>query len=223
MRIRRRPWAKQELENAKFYIDNPVINKTKWKNKFDNDNPIHLEIGCGKGSFIAELASKHLDINYIAADMIEAMLGLSKRNIEEKYAKSNLEINNLLLIRMNAERILDVFSEEDIIDRIYINFCNPWPRGKHKKRRLTHTRQLEHYKTFLNKEKGEIFFKTDDDELFSESLEYFKETGFEIVKKTYDLHNDMIFEDIRTEHENMFSEQGIKIKALIAKYNKNLI
>lgn len=218
MRIRRRAWAKKELEESEFYIDNPQTNKGKWKKVFkDNNNPIHLEIGCGKGSFIARLATRHPEINYIAADMIEAMLGLSKRNIEAEYRKNELQIDNLLLIRMNAERILDVFEPSDVIDRIYINFCNPWPRGKHKKRRLTHTRQLENYKTFLNPNCGEIYFKTDDDELFEESLEYFETTGFEIVKKTLDLHNDLIFEDIRTEHENMFSEQGIKIKALIAK------
>lgn len=218
MRIRRKPWAKQELEEAKFYIDDPQMYKGKWKEQFeDSKKPLYLEIGCGKGSFISKIASRHQENNYIAADMIEAMLGLSKRNIETEYANKNLEIKNLLLIRMNAERILDVFAENDTVDRIYINFCNPWPRGKHKKRRLTHTRQLANYKTFLNKEKGEIYFKTDDDELFEESVEYFKEEGFEIVKITHDLHSEMIFEDIRTEHEQMFSEQGIKIKALIAK------
>ena len=150
--------------------------------------------------------------------MIETMLGLSKRNIEKEYSEAKIEINNLYLIRMNAERILDSFSEEDTIDRIYINFCNPWPRGKHNKWRLTHIRQLEHYKVFLKKG-GEIFFKTDSDYLFEDSLNYFKDSGFEIEKITYDLHNDMIFEDIRTEHEQMFSEEGIKIKALIAKIN----
>ena len=218
MRIRRKPWAKQELEEAKFYIDNPNIYKGKWKQQFeDSQKPLYLEIGCGKGSFISKLASRHQENNYIAADMIEAMLGLSKRNIETEYANNNLEVKNLLLIRMNAERILDVFAENDTVERIYINFCNPWPRGKHKKRRLTHTRQLANYKTFLDKEKGQIYFKTDDDELFEESIEYFKEEGFEIVKITHDLHNEMIFEDIRTEHEQMFSQQGIKIKALIAK------
>ncbi len=218
MRIRRRPWAKKELEEAKFYIDDSTINKGVWKSLFKyEDRSLCLEIGCGKGSFIAQLASSHPENNYIAADMIEAMLGLSKRNIEEEYAKKNLQIDNLLLIRMNAERILDSFSDTDVVDRIYINFCNPWPRGKHKKRRLTHIRQLQNYKTFLKNDGGEIYFKTDDDDLFEESLEYFAEAGFEIVKKTYDLHNDLIFEDIRTEHENMFSEQGIKIKALIAK------
>ena len=145
------------------------------------------------------------------------MLGLSKRNIEKEYQENEKEINNLYLIRMNAERILDVFDKNDTVQRIYINFCNPWPRGKHKKRRLTHTRQLENYKKFLDKENGEIYFKTDDDELFEESLEYFKEEGFKLEKITHDLHNEMIFEDIRTEHEQMFTEQGIKIKALIAK------
>lgn len=218
MRIRRKPWAKQELEEAKFYIDNPNIYKGKWKQQFeDSQKPLYLEIGCGKGSFISKLASRHQENNYIAADMIEAMLGLSKRNIETEYANNNLEVKNLLLIRMNAERILDVFAENDTVERIYINFCNPWPRGKHKKRRLTHTIQLANYKTFLDKEKGTIYFKTDDDELFEESIEYFKEEGFDIVKITHDLHNEMIFEDIRTEHEQMFSQQGIKIKALIAK------
>ena len=218
MRIRRKPWAKQELEEAKFYIDDPIIYKGEWKQQFeDSSKPLYLEIGCGKGSFISKIASRHQEHNYIAADMIEAMLGLSKRNIETEYANNNLEVKNLLLIRMNAERILDIFAENDTVERIYINFCNPWPRGKHKKRRLTHTRQLANYKTFLDKEKGEIYFKTDNDELFEESIEYFKEEGFEITKITHDLHSEMIFEDIRTEHEQMFSEQGIKIKALIAK------
>lgn len=218
MRIRRKPWAKQELEEAKFYIDDPTQYKTKWKQQFKNENkPLHLELGCGKGSFIAKLASTHTENNYIAADMIEAMLGLSKRNIEQEYKKQKIEIDNLILIRMNAERILETFSNQDTVDRIYINFCNPWPRGKHKKRRLTHTRQLEHYKQFLNNEKGEIYFKTDDNELFEESLEYFKNSGFTITSLTRDLHNNLIFENIQTEHEKMFAEQGIKIKALIAK------
>ena len=217
MRIRRRKWAKQELEESKFYLDDPSINKGKWNTYFKNTNPIYLEIGCGKGAFIAELASNNLETNYIAADMIEAMLGLSKRNIEQAYKEKNIEdISNIALIRMNAERILDVFDENDVIDRIYINFCNPWPRGKHKKRRLTHIRQLEHYKVFL-KPGGEIYFKTDNDELFEESLEYFEEAGFDIISKTYDFQKDLIFEDILTEHEIMYTNQGIKIKALIAK------
>lgn len=138
--------------------------------------------------------------------MIEAMLGLSKRNIEKAYNFQNPE--NLFLIRQNVELIQKVFSKEDNINRIYINFCNPWPKEKHKKRRLTHTKQLENYKTFLSENNAEIYFKTDDDELFEDSLKYLEESGFEIMTKTYDLHNEPIFEiNIMTEHEEMFSEE----------------
>ena len=215
MRIRRKKWAKQELEQAEFYIDKPEIYKNQWLEKFPQKQPLHLELGCGKGNFIAQLASHHPEINYIAIDMIEAMLGLSKRNIEEAY-KEQLP-KNLFLIRANVERILTTFGEKDKVDRIYINFCNPWPRGKHNKRRLTHTRQLQNYKQFLKKG-GEIYFKTDNEELFEASLEYFAETGFEMIAKTYNLHSEPIFEEnIITEHEKMFSEDGITIKALIAK------
>lgn len=217
MRIRRKKWAEKELGEAKFYINNPEIGyKNTWKKRFENgDNPIHIEIGCGKGIFISTLAHNNPNINYIAIDMIEAMLGVSKRNIENIYDGKN--IDNLFLIRANAERILDVFGEDDKIERIYINFCNPWPRKKHKKRRLTHIRQLENYKIFLA-EGAEIYFKTDNDELFQESLEYFKEAGFREIRKTFDLHNESIFENnIETEHEKMFSEDGIKIKAGIFK------
>lgn len=136
--------------------------------------------------------------------------GLSKRNIEEKLGKNP---KNILLIRANAERIFEVFGEKDIVDRIYINFCNPWPKAKHNKRRLTYPRQLENYKIFLKKS-GEIYFKTDDLELFEASLEYFKQAGFETKAITYDLEKEQIFEqNIETEHEKMFKEQGIKIKA----------
>ena len=215
MRIRRKKWAREELDNSKFYIDKPEEFKGKWKEKFDNNNPIHIELGCGKGNFIANLASKHLNINYIAIDMIEAMLGLSKRNIEKAYNYDNPK--NLFLIRANVEQILNVFDRNDVIDRIYINFCNPWPKKKHNKKRLTHTKQLELYKKFLS-ENGEIYLKTDSKELFEDSLEYLNVSGFEIISKTYDLHGEPIFEEnIITEHEKMFSDEGIKIKALIAK------
>lgn len=215
MRIRRKKWAEKELQEAKFYIDKPEVNKGKWNEYFKNKAPLYIELGCGKGLFIATLAVNNKNINFIAVDMIEAMLGLSKRNIEEAYEHKNPE--NLALIRANVELIDNVFGDGDKVDRIYINFCNPWPKAKHNKRRLTHTRQLEKYKTFL-KENGEIFFKTDDDELFEASLEYFKDSSFKIESITYDLHKEPIFEqNIETEHEKMFSEEGIKIKALIAR------
>lgn len=218
MRIRFKKWARPELEASAFYIDNPQDYKGKWNTAFKNvNNPIHMELGCGKGTFIAQLASKNLDINYIAIDMVDAMLGLAKRNIESAYKEKELEVDNVRLVRHDIERILLFMDKTDKIERIYINFCNPWPRPKHRKKRLTNTKQLLLYKEFLV-QGGEIFFKTDDDGLFNDSIKYFQEAGFKITNKTYDLHNEGIFEDnIVTEHEKMFSDQGIKIKALIAK------
>ena len=219
MRIRFKPWARPELEASYFYEDNPEEFKGKWISKFVNkQNPIHLELGCGKGSFISELAFKNQNINYIAIDLVDAMLGLAKRKVEEKYNSNNIKVENLILVRYDIERINNIISKEDKIQRIYINFCNPWPKAKHKKKRLTHTKQLEHYKNFL-KPGCEIYFKTDDDELFNDSLKYFESSNFEVVKKTYDLHNSDIFDgnNIITEHEKMFSDEGIKIKACIVK------
>lgn len=219
MRIRRKKWAADELANCPFYINDPNINYNKWNQLFNNNNPIHIELGCGKGNFISKLASNNLDINYIAIDMIEAMLGLSKRNIENEYKSNNISFSNIYLIRSNIEYINKVFGQEDQIERIYINFCNPWPRGKHNKRRLTHTRQLEQYKIFM-KNNAEIYFKTDDDFLFEDSINYLEKSNFVIIQKTYDLEKEDIFKgNIETEHEKMFKEKGIKIKALIAKLN----
>lgn len=222
MRIRFKPWARPELEASNFYIDNPEEYKGKWKELFNNNNPIYLELGCGKGNFISNLAVKHEDINFIAIDLVDAMLGLAKRNIESSYQMANKEINNVYITRYDIERIFNIFNKEDEISRIYINFCNPWPRGKHHKKRLTHIRQLEKYREFL-KDDGEIYFKTDDDSLFSDSLSYFDKSGFEIIDKTFDLENELDFwENIMTEHEKMFMEQGIKIKALKAKKSSNM-
>ena len=220
MRIRFKPGARPELEASKFYIDNPEEYKGKWREQFKNvDRPLHIELGCGKGGFISQIAAKNANVNYVAIDLVDAMLGLAKRKVEEEFEKCKRDIDNVYLTRYDIERICNIFDKNDQIERIYINFCNPWPRGKHHKKRLTHTRQLESYKTFLQGN-AEIYFKTDDDELFLHSLSYFKEAGFEIVKSTYDLENESDFWDnIQTEHEKMFKEQGIKIKAAIVRLN----
>ena len=217
MRIRFKKWARPELEASEFYIDNPEDYKGKWRELFKNpEAPLHLELGCGKGTFMAKLATRDRNVNHIAIDVVDAMLGLAKRNIEAEFKENNIEIDNVYLTRFDIERILLIMDKKDSIDRIYINFCNPWPRGKHRKKRLTHTRQLEKYKQIISPN-AEIYFKTDDDELFEASLTYFEESGFKIIKKTYDLHSENTPDNIITEHEKMFSEQGIKIKALIAK------
>ena len=213
MRMRIKPWARPELAVCEFCVQEPKENKGKWHEFFGNGKPLMLELGCGKGGFISKLAPENRDINFVAIDAISDMLGLAKRNIEREYAERNIPIDNVKVMICNVERIDDVFSPEDVVDRIYINFCNPWPKGKHKKRRLTHTRQLVNYKKFL---KGELWFKTDDDELFEESFEYFEEAGYKIKFKTFDLHSETGIENFVTEHEKMFSDEGKKIKFLIA-------
>lgn len=216
LRIRRKPWARPELKECPFCIQNPLDMKNNWKSVFNNQKPVHMELGCGKGGFISEIASQNPDINYFAADIKSEMLALAKRKIESAYNQKNIPIDNVKIMCCNIQMINDIWDENDkIIDRIYINFCNPWPRGKHKKRRLVHTRQLVQYKKFL-KDGGEIRFKTDDDELFEESFEYFRESGFTITFSTTDLHNSGFTENIQTEHEQMFTEMGKKIKFLIA-------
>ena len=193
MRIRFKPWARPELEASYFYEDDPENFIGKWKGKFKNkENDLHIELGCGKGNFISNLAFNNQDTNYIAIDLVDAMLGLAKRKVEEKYNENNIKVDNLILVRYDIERINNIINKDDNVKRIYINFCNPWPKSKHKKKRLTHTKQLEHYKEFL-KQGSEIYFKTDDDGLFEDSLQYFMDSGFEIIGKTYDLHKEDIF------------------------------
>ena len=173
--------------------------------------------GCGKGSFIAKLAVQNPEINYLAIDIKSEVLGLAKRNIEKEYLNAQREIDNVLLTAYEIEIIQNILNEKDIVDRIYINFCNPWPKPRHNKKRLTHTKQLEKYKTFL-KPGGEIYFKTDDDNLYKATITYLEETGFEIIKQTENLHKEPIWENnIETEHEKMFEEQGITTKAIIAR------
>ena len=216
MRIRKKKWAQPELDACNFYIKNPQEYKGKWASFFVKNQPIELEVGCGKGTFVAEKAFRNPDVNFIAMDIKSDMLGVGRRNIVKRFEGSSREIDNIALVAFNVDQIFKVISEDDKIDRIYINFCNPWPRGKHNKRRLTHPTKLELYKNFLKKG-GEIHFKTDNDELFEDSLEYFKESGFELVKIVRDLHNSDVEGNIVTEHEKMFSDEGILIKYLIAK------
>ncbi|MBR1823492.1 MAG: tRNA (guanosine(46)-N7)-methyltransferase TrmB [Ruminococcus sp.] len=215
MRIRHKPWAKPELEACSFYVAEPQKQIGHWRELFDEpDKPLYVELGCGKGGFISQAAPAHPEVNFIAMDIKNEMLVLAKRKLEEAYReKGTVPDGNVRIAIQNIERLELAWNEEDRADRIYVNFCNPWPKAKHKKRRLTHTRQLVNYKKFL---KGELWFKTDDDELFEESFGYFEEAGFDIKYKTWDLHAESPYENFVTEHEKMFSDEGKKIKFLIA-------
>lgn len=219
MRIRKKKWAEPELAVCDFFVKNPEEYAGKWKTAFNKEQPLYLEIGCGKGGFAGQLALQNPDKNIIAVDIKIDMLGVGRRNIVnlfEDAGKSQEDIDNLLLVNYNVEKLDKIITADDKIDRLYINFCNPWPRPKHNKRRLTYFKKLEMYKSFLNKD-SEIRFKTDDEELFNDSLEYFEQSGYEIIYITRDLHASDVKDNIQTEHEKMFSAEGIKIKYCIAK------
>ena len=216
MRIRKKKWAQPELDACNYFVKNPEDFCGKWNKFFNNDNEIQLEVGCGKCSFVAKKALENPDINFIAVDIKSDMLGVGRRNIEKLFFEHNKTVSNIALVAFNVENIEKLFSKDDKIKQMYINFCNPWPREKHKKRRLTHTTKLNKYRTFLNDD-AVINFKTDNDELFEESLEYFKDSNFEVTSITRDLHNSDVVGNIMTEHEIMFSNEGIKIKHLTAK------
>ena len=213
MRMRRKPWARPELAACEFFIDTPSEHKGKWSEMFPKKRPIHMELGCGKGGFIAKVAAQNPEINHIGIDIKSEVLVLAKRNVEKEFG--DREIDNVLIMAQEIECIENSFSKEDVVEKLYINFCNPWPTKSDNKHRLTHPRQLLKYMEFL-KPGCEVHFKTDDDGLFEDSVEYFKDCGFKITYITRDLHNSDFVGNIMTEHEKMFSEQGIKIKKLTA-------
>jgi tRNA (guanine-N7-)-methyltransferase len=209
MRLRKKWWARPEMEAAPLVITNPREYKGKWKEEFKNDNPVHLELGCGRGGFIAEKAIQNPDINYIAVDLKDEVLIYVLKKIEE------LEITNVRIVPLNIMFISEIF-DKDEIQKIYINFCNPWPKDRHNKRRLTHTKFLAEYKKFI-KPGSEIWFKTDDTDLFNASQEYFKESGFTINYLTYDLHQSDFDRNIMTEYEKKFTKLGMKTMFLIGR------
>jgi tRNA (guanine-N7-)-methyltransferase len=209
MRLRKKWWARPELESSEYFITKPMEYSGSWNQVFGNNNEIHLELGCGMGSFISQKAKLNPNINYVAIDLKDEVLINTLKKVLDA------EVTNVRIIPLNIQLIEGVFSKDEI-SKIYINFCNPWPKDRHKKRRLTHTRFLTEYKKFL-KPNSEIWFKTDDTELFEESFEYFKECGFDIKYLTYDLHNSDFTENIVTEYEEKFTSKGMKTMFLIGK------
>ena len=215
MRIRKKKWAEPELNECRYYVGDPEAYRGRWSEFFGNDKPIELEIGCGKCTFIAEKAKMNPDVNYIAVDIKNDMLGVGRRNIEKLFSETGKSPDNIALVRYNVEQLDKIIAPEDGIAVMYINFCNPWPRLKHNKRRLTYPKKLRMYRGFLTKD-GVIYFKTDDNELFEDSVGYFEEAEYNIRYITRDLHNSDITGNIVTEHEKMFSDEGVPIKYLEA-------
>lgn len=210
MRLRKKWWARPEMnESALVITEKQEGNKGQWKEVFGNDNPIHLELGCGRGRFITNKALANLDTNYIGIDLKDEVLIYAFKKIEE------LEHKNVRLIPMNIAKVGEIFGTDEI-SKLYINFCNPWPKERHNKRRLTHPKFLTEYKKFI-RQGSEIWFKTDDTGLFEDSQIYFRESGFEIKYLTYDLHNSDFTGNIVTEYEEKFTSLGMKTMFLIAK------
>ena len=203
MRLRNITGSREFISENKYVVHEPEKYKGCWnKEIFENDRPIHIEIGMGKGRFITELASMNPDINYVGIEKYSSVL---LRAIQKMEAN---ELKNLMFIRMDAEYITDVFAGDEV-DRIYLNFSDPWPKDRHAKRRLMSCNFLNRY-TQIMKAGGVLEFKTDNRELFDFAVDEVPAAGWEILKLTYDLHNDeeMMKGNIMTEYEERFSAEG---------------
>lgn len=213
MRMRFKPYARPELLACDFHVHEPLTHGGHWHELYARpDQPWHLELGCGKGGFLAQIAPAHPDINYLGIDITDKVLILAKRKVEAAYAARGIPADNVKIASLDIERLGNAFTPEDRVSRIYINFCNPWTkRPKYAKRRLTHPRQLMQYCEFLV-DGGEIWFKTDDTALFTESLPYFEACGFELCYKTEDLHAAGVKPNYISEHEMKFTALGVPIK-----------
>lgn len=202
MRLRNVPGSRDMIAESRFTIKNETEYKGKWSRVFGNDNPVHIEIGMGKGQFIMTLAEENPDINYIGIEKYSSVLVRAIEKQEEK------DLPNLFFIRMDAENISDVFAAGEV-GRIYLNFSDPWPKDRHAKRRLTSLQFLERYEKILDRE-GHVIFKTDNKDLFDFSLEQVREVPhWTLLNYTYDLHHSEYVEgNIMTEYETRFVEKG---------------
>lgn len=211
MRLRNVPGSREAIADSPLAVNEPTELKGRWKEEFGNDNPIRIEIGMGKGKFITTLAQQNPEINYIGIEKYSSVLIRAVEKCEE------LDVPNLRFIRMEAEYICDVF-EEGEIDRIYLNFSDPWPKDRHAKRRLTSKQFFDRYNVVLKKD-GIVEFKTDNDLLFQFSLDQVPEAGWKLAEQTWDLHNDerLVEGNVMTEYESKFSAMGNPIHKLIAK------
>lgn len=202
MRLKNVPGARDVIAESSLVVHEPEKQKGNWQQVFGNDHPIHIEIGMGKGRFICEMAKTHPDINYIGIEKYSSVLLRAIQKMEEE------PLPNLLFIRMDAENIDEVFGLDEV-DRIYLNFSDPWPKDRHAKRRLPSKEFLARYDRFLKKD-GVLEFKTDNRGLFDFAVEELPQAGWRLLKITYDLHHDeeMMQGNVMTEYEEKFSSMG---------------
>ena len=202
MRLRHIPGAEETIAASPYVVQDPQAQKGRWNLLFGNANPIQIEVGMGKGRFIMELAQKNPGINYIGIERYSSVLlrGLQKR--------AELELDNIFFMCIDAKTLADVFAPGEV-NRIYLNFSDPWPKDRHAKRRLPSRQFLARYDVILKKE-GTLEFKTDNRPLFDFAVEELEPAGWKAQVITYDLHNDaaLMEGNVMTEYEEKFSSVG---------------
>ena len=209
MRIRNLKNMHEIVEEHKIVVNEPEKNKGRWHEFFGNDNKIYVELGMGKGDFIIKNAQTYENINFMGFEKFTNVLVRAVKKLDDT------KLTNIAMIRLDVEKIQEVVEKEEV-DRIYLNFSDPWPKDKYAKRRLTYRKFLDTYKSILV-DGGEIHFKTDNNDLFEFSLEEFKLSGWEIKLVTRDLHNSEYKEgNIMTEYEEKFVGLGENINKLVA-------
>ena len=206
MRLRKKPHTDEKLQAFADFVTVGAVEPIKK----DMSRELHVELGTGMGDFITQLAERNPQINFIGLEVEKTCVLAAARKVREK------NLSNVRLIVFDINNVTELFGEHEV-DRLYINFCDPWPKKRHAKRRLTHVRFLEMYRKIL-KRGGEIYFKTDNRGLFDFSLEQFELAGLEVRDVTFDLHTNEPPDNIRTEYENKFSEQGVPINFCIARF-----
>ena len=202
MRLRHKPWAQDFInQHSDIVVPNPEDFKGKWHEVFGNDNPLHIEVGTGKGQFILGMALQNPDINYIGIELFDSVIVKAVEKIIAKDKPANLR-----LLKVNGADLEKYFAKADV-DRLYLNFSDPWPKTRHEKRRLTYKTFLDLYKGILP-EHGEIHFKTDNRGLFEYSLVSFSHYGVKLNYVSLDLHNSDFEGNVMTEYEQKFSAKG---------------
>ncbi|KGR87783.1 tRNA (guanosine(46)-N7)-methyltransferase TrmB [Lysinibacillus odysseyi] len=208
MRLRNKPWATEYIEaHPDVIIPNPEDYKGKWHEVFGNPNPVHIEVGTGKGQFVLGMAKQNPDINYIGIELFDSVIVSALERVVEAEKPANLR-----LLKVNGAKLQEYFTKNDV-SRVYLNFSDPWPKKRHAKRRLTHEGFLKLYESILI-DKGEIHFKTDNRGLFEYSLVSMNHYGMRLNYVSLDLHAEMPEDNIMTEYEEKFSAKGQPIYRL---------
>jgi tRNA (guanine-N7-)-methyltransferase len=214
MRLRHKPWAKDKIEqHPQYIVASPETHRGNWKEVFGNDHPIHIEVGTGKGQFVTGMAEANPGINYIGIELFPSVIVAALDRLIEA------DLPNLRLLNVNASDLGKYFSKNDV-DRVYLNFSDPWPKVRHEKRRLTYKDFLKIYEDILV-DGGEIHFKTDNQGLFEYSLTSFSAYGLLLKYVSLDFHKSGYEGNIMTEYEQKFSEQGNRIYRCEVKYQND--